>query len=135
MRSWPASTPRPGPVTLVLDAGALIALERDGDRIGRLLPRAASGRALLVPATVLAQVWRGTRQVRLARLLALPLVTVVPLDALTARGVGSLLAMSGTRDVVDAHVVVVATMHAAGVVTSDPDDLRRLDPRLELLVV
>ncbi len=49
--------------------------------------------------------------------------------------VGRLLAASGTSDVVDAHVVVCARRSAQRVVTSDPDDLARLDPTLEVIVV
>jgi len=35
----------------------------------------------------------------------------------------------------DAHVVVCARRSGTGVVTSDPDDLRRLDPSLPLTVI
>jgi hypothetical protein len=38
-----------------------------------------------------------------------------------------LLASSGTGDIVDAHVVVCARRAGQAVITSDPDDLRRLD--------
>jgi len=57
----------------------------------------------------------------------------VPLDRVDATAVGRLLAGSGTSDVVDAHVVHCARRRAQQVVTSDPDDLRRLDPTLGLL--
>jgi len=36
---------------------------------------------------------------------------------------------------VDAHVVLCARRTGQQVVTSDPDDLRRLDPRLKLVIV
>jgi hypothetical protein len=44
-----------------------------------------------------------------------------------------LLAASGTADVVDAHVVVCARRAGQRVATSDPDDLRRLDPSLDVV--
>ncbi len=49
--------------------------------------------------------------------------------------VGRLLAIAGTSDVVDAHVVVCARRTGRAVVTSDPDDLRHLDPTVALQVV
>ena len=45
------------------------------------------------------------------------------------------MAATGTSDVVDAHVVVCARRSAQRVVTSEPDDLSRLDPTLDLIVV
>lgn len=42
---------------------------------------------------------------------------------------------SGTSDGTDAHVVVCARRAGQPVVTSDPDDLRRLDATLELVIV
>jgi hypothetical protein len=49
--------------------------------------------------------------------------------------VGILLAATRTTDVVDAHVVICARRNAEAIVTSDPDDLARLDPRARLIVV
>ena len=121
---------------ILLDAGALIAVERRDPRMIDLLRQAddVDGR-VIVPASVLAQLWRAPTQVRLRRLLKGSTTLVVPLDALAAVAVGTLLGATGTRDVVDAHVVVVARTHRCLVVTSDPGDLRRLDPSLELLAV
>jgi predicted nucleic acid-binding protein len=45
------------------------------------------------------------------------------------------LAASGTRDIVDAHVVVCARRSRQPIVTSDPDDLRRLDPAAVLVPI
>jgi hypothetical protein len=59
----------------------------------------------------------------------------VPLTSLEAKRVGQLCGLTGTSDVVDASVVVVARNRGHGVVTSDPDDLRRLDPSLQLVVI
>lgn len=120
-----------------LDAGALIALER-GDRAVEVLVAQARKRrtALAVPAPVLAQAWRGgPRQARLARLLASPICDVVPLDATRARKAGQLCGMTGSDDVVDASVVVVARERGQAVVTSDAAALARLAPTLQLVIV
>lgn len=123
---------------VTLDAGALIALERGDERMLALLQRARSDpqATLHIPAGVLAQVSRDfRRQARLARLLRDPRTRVVPLDEETARVAGMLLGLRGGSDVIDASVVVCARRHRQGVVTSDPDDLRRLEPGLALVAV
>jgi len=65
----------------------------------------------------------GARQAPLARTLAG--VATVALDLVTAKRLGVLLGVADASDVVDAHV---AALVAAGdtVLTSDPDDVRRL---------
>jgi predicted nucleic acid-binding protein len=122
---------------VTLDAGALIALDRDDRRIVVLLARAAQVNVpVIVPATALAQaIRRPERQPRLARLVRQPGTHVIPLDRVDATNVGRLLAASGTADVVDAHVVICARRAGQRVVTSDPDDLRRLDPSLEVVAL
>ena len=121
----------------MLDAGALIGFERSDRRVVAIVARALHhGDALVVPAGVVGQVWRdGARQVRLVRLLASPTCKVVALDDTAARAAGQLCGASGTSDVIDASVVVLARKRTLRVVTSDPDDLRRLDPRLDLVIV
>lgn len=120
-------------MTLVLDAGALIAVER-GDRPTTLtLVRAALG-MIVVPAGVVGQVWRGgPRQARLARLLAAESVLVEPLTDDGARAAGVLCGRAGTRDVVDASVVLAARRHRARVLSSDRADLEALDPDVRVL--
>jgi hypothetical protein len=120
-----------------LDAGALIALERGARPMAFFLKLASENDArLAVPAGVLAQVWRdGRRQARLAQFLRSLQCAVIPLDGVAARQAGHLCAITGTSDIVDASVVVVARQRGHRIVTSDPDDLRRLDPRLQLVVV
>jgi len=122
---------------VTLDAGALIALERDDRRVLVLLARAReTGARVTVPATALAQVVRAPdRQVRLARLVRQPTTDVVPLGRVDATSVGRLLAASGTADIVDAHVVICARRTAQHVATSDPEDLRVLDPDLRVVRV
>ena len=66
---------------LCLDAGALIALERGDRRVVHLFDRVhAAGGSLDVPAGVVAQVWRGARQARVARFLRADGVTVVMVE-------------------------------------------------------
>ena len=120
---------RPRPV--VLDAGALIAVDRADRRVIRLLELA---RDVHVPAGALAQAWRNpARQVRLVRVMASEGIVVHPLDAAGARAAGQLCAASATSDIVDASVVLVARTVDGVTVTSDCDDLRRLDPGIELV--
>lgn len=120
-----------------LDAGALIAVER-GDPAVRALLRQAEQRGLeihVVPEVV-AQVWRGgPRQARLGALLAARGVDTPAYDVHAAREVGRLCAATGRHDVVDAHMVWHARVRGHLVVTSDPDDLRALDPTVALFEV
>ena len=120
---------------VTLDTGGLIALDRDDRRIIVLLARAAETNSrVAVPATALAQaIRRPEHQVRLARLIRQPTTEVVELDRVEATHVGRLLAASGTSDITDAHVVICARRGDQQVVTSDPDDLRRLDPTIRLM--
>jgi predicted nucleic acid-binding protein len=109
---------------LCLDTGALIAVERGSSRVRALLRRAErDGLRVEIVAGVVAQAWRGgPRQARLARLLGAAEVTIADLDGPTARAVGELCSVTGTSDVVDAHVALHARRHRLAVVTSDPDD-------------
>lgn len=122
---------------LTLDTGGLIALDRGDRGVLALLARAQErGLRVTVPATALAQALRQpVRQVRLTRLVRQASTDLVPLDGPDATATGLLLASSGTSDIVDAHVVVCARRADQVVVTSDPKDLARLDPRLRLLRV
>lgn len=121
-----------------LDTGALIALERRDPSVDALIERAGAipGAVIHIPAGVLAQAFRsGPRQVRLTRLLQQTQTRVVPLDAQTAFVAGLLLGRRGGSDAIDASVVVCARQHGQPAITSDPDDLRRLDPELRMEVV
>lgn len=122
---------------LTLDAGALIAIDRDDRRMIVLLARAAETRSrMTIPASALAQaIRRPERQARLSRLIRQPTTDVVPLDRVDAVSIGRLLASSRTADVVDAHVVICARRTDTHVVTSDPDDLQALDPAVRLVIV
>jgi hypothetical protein len=122
---------------ITMDAGGLIAVDRNDRRIVVLLARAReTGSHVTVPASALAQAVRQPqRQARLARLLRQPTADVIPLDRVDATNVGRLLAASGTSDVVDAHVVICARRARQQVITSDPDDLRALDPTLRVVAI
>lgn len=110
---------------LVYDTGALLAAERR-DRFMWSLHDEALGRDVVpvVPVVVLAQAWRGGSQAELSLLLRG--CQIQPDDEPMGRSAGRACGLSGTTDVVDAIVVVIATQRTAGVVSSDPDDLRRI---------
>ena len=120
---------------VVLDSGALIAFERNDKKVRTLIELAhGHGRTLHVPAGVVAQVWRdGRRQSRLARLLGSNVVAVRALDRAEAQAVGVLCGEKRHNDVVDASVILLARRLRAKIVTSDSDDLQRLDPTLRLV--
>ena len=120
---------------VTLDAGALIALDRTERKILVLLARAREvGASVTVPATALAQAIRRPRtQVRLARLIRQPTTDLRALDGVDATSVGILLGATGTKDIADAHVVVCAKRAAQAIVTSDPEDLLRLDPSASIV--
>jgi predicted nucleic acid-binding protein len=114
-------------VTVVLDAGALVAAERwDRDVVGIIERERRAGRMPVTHGGVVGQVWRGAgpRQAVLARLLAG--VDVVPLDEDLGRRAGVLLARSGARDVIDAAVVLLAAADLDEILTSDPRDIAAL---------
>ena len=121
-------------MSVVYDAGALIAAER-GDRTVWADYEALLERALapLTTAPVVAQVSRSGRQAQLRRFLAG--CEVVPFKTEDAHAVGALLARTGTSDVVDGHLALVAQAIGATVLTSDPDDLGRLSAELDTPVV
>lgn len=111
---------------LVLDAGALVAVDRD-DRamMARLRVAQQHGVELRSNAMVIAQVWRDPqgRQVNLARLLRA--VDVRAVDQRDGRQAGVLLGVTRTADPVDATVVLLANP-GDRILTSDPDDLTPL---------
>lgn len=112
--------------TLVLDAGALIGLERGSEMIAVLVAEADKrGDAVVIPASALAQAWRGgPRAAKLARLLR-----TFEIDAMTesrAKEIGVRLGMHGSSDVADGHVVCCGIDYEAVVATSDADDMELL---------
>jgi predicted nucleic acid-binding protein len=122
---------------LTLDTGALIAFERNERKVVALIAQALHHKLeVVVPAGVVAQVWRdGRRQARLARLLGAAPVEVETLDDQRARLAGQLCGVRRTADVVDASVVLCARARGHRIATSDAADLRRLDGTLSLISV
>jgi len=122
---------------ITLDAGGLIALDRNDRRAIVLLARTAElGMRVTVPATALAQALRNpAKQARLSRLVRQPTTDLVALDGPDAKAVGLLLAKTATADIVDAHVVICAQRTGQVVVTSDPRDIGRIDAELRLVTV
>lgn len=122
---------------VTLDAGGLIALDQSDRRVLALIARATErGLRITVPATALAQAIRNpARQPRLSRLIRQPSTDLVPLDGPDATAIGLLLARTATADIVDAHVAVCAERAGQAVVTSDAEYLKRIAPRLQLIVV
>ena len=122
---------------LTLDTGALIAFERNNRAVVGIISRCLTlGLRLAVPAGVVAQAWRdGRSQARLARLLGSDLVEIDILDDKAARAAGQLCGATRTADVIDASVVLCARNRGHGVLTSDVDDLNRLDPSVRYVAV
>lgn len=123
---------------VLYDTGALLAAERRREEVAALHKQILGAGVLpIVPAVVLAQVWRGGPQPELSRFLR---GCHIEADSeQIARAAGAACAKAGTCDVVDAIVVVTAAARGALVVTSDPNDLRALadalDTELRLHVV
>ena len=110
---------------VVYDAGVLVAADKNQRRAwAEHKVRLQLSLVPMVPAPVVAQVSRSPRQVQLRRFLAG--CVVVPLGEADSHEAGRLLGATKTSDVVDAVVVTTALRHKATILTSDPDDIRRL---------
>jgi hypothetical protein len=110
---------------LILDAGALVAIDRDDRDVHKKIRDA---QRLWVPvrtnAMVLAQAWRsGSRQAQLARVLHG--VDVIPITREEGERAGELLGATRTKDPIDASVVLLA-QPGDQILTSDLGDLRLL---------
>lgn len=113
-------------MTLVLDSGALIALERNDRAMWRRLKAAQlRGTVPVSHGAVIGQAWRGrgSRQTLLVK--ALGAIDVRPLDEALGRAAGELLAAARRRDVIDAALVLLAS-DGDLIVTSDPGDIEPL---------
>lgn len=113
-------------MTLLLDAGAFIAVERaDRDTVALLKGELLAGRVPVSHGGVVGQVWRGGagKQANLARLLRATDIT--PLDESLGRRAGLLLALANRSDVIDAAIVLLAE-DGDIILTSDCEDLEPL---------
>ena len=111
---------------LVLDAGALIAIDRDDRDVHKTVRDAhRMGVQVLTNSMAVAQVWRDSkgRQAELAKVLRG--VRVQPVTPDDGRRAGELLEAAGLSDAIDASVALLAET-GDRVLTSDPGDLRTL---------
>ncbi|MEE9414608.1 MAG: hypothetical protein V3V01_04930 [Acidimicrobiales bacterium] len=121
--------------TLVLDAGALIALDRYDRDVWAMLRVASDDQSnVYVPTGAIAQAWRdGALQALLAK--ALSPCEELALDGTTARAAGLLCGKTGTSDVIDAAVAIAAagaSQHSpTAVLTSDVGDIGNLIDSLD----
>ena len=121
---------------LTLDTGALLALDHPGKAIvrqARLDEALRRGGTVCVPVGTIAQAWRSSRQVRLARLLKSRDVEIAVMTPNAARSVGLMCARTGHQDVIDVHVALCARERGHAVVTRDPGDISRIDPALPVI--
>jgi len=110
-------------MSLLLDAGALIAVERaDRHTVALIKQELLARRVPMTHGGVVGQVWRGGagRQAHLARLL--PALEIASLDRALGQRAGVLLGRSRMTDVIDAALVLLAA-DGDSLLTSDPDDL------------
>jgi predicted nucleic acid-binding protein len=123
----------------VLDSGALIALETPAKqrRVYALLDAVGENQRLVISAGSIAEVWRGSpRQAPLALLLRRQSTTTVEITVPVAKAIGVFLGRrTDGDDLVDAHVVMLAREYGFAVITSDPTDLRAIDPGLPITVI
>jgi hypothetical protein len=113
-------------VSILLDVGALIAIERGSRDVHVVLKREMfAPRMPITHGGIVGQVWRSgsSRQARLAK--ALTGIRVEALDEALGRRAGSLLARARRSDVIDAALVLLA-QDGDIILTSDPEDLEPL---------
>lgn len=126
----------------VFDAGAFIALERRSPFMIGILDEALHGTIeIVVPRTVIAQVWRGTpRQANGGRLVSAGLrrgspVVIDELTAERAREIGLKIGQTSHPDIVDVHVALAAAERGHAVLTSDDTDIAKVNRDLVLVHV
>jgi hypothetical protein len=126
----------------VFDSGAFIALERRTPLLLGVLNEALHGTVeIVLPRTVIAQVWRGgPRQANVGRLISAgrSLGGPVIIDELTdgrAKEIGVTIGRSSHPDIVDVHVALAAAERGHAVITSDDADIAGINPGLVLVHV
>jgi predicted nucleic acid-binding protein len=121
---------------LTLDTGALLALDHPAKALAmqaRLDETLRRGGTICVPVATIAQAWRSPRQVRMARLLKSRDIDIAIMTPNIARTVGLMCARTGHDDVIDVHVALCARERGHAVVTTDPDDMLRIDPAVPVI--
>lgn len=126
----------------VCAAGAFIALERRSAFMIGILDEALHGTIeVVLPRTVIAQVWRGTpRQANVGRLVSAGLrrgspVVIDELTAERAREIGVKIGQTSHPDIVDVHVALAAAERGHAVLTSDDADIAKVNRDLVLVHV
>jgi predicted nucleic acid-binding protein len=126
----------------VFDAGAFIALERRSPFLISILDQALHGTIeIVLPRTVIAQVWSGTsRQANVSRLVGAGLRRGSPvvIDELTAERaiqIGVTIGQTSHQDIVDVHVALAAAERGHAVLTSDDADIAKVNRDLILVHV
>ncbi|MGO9000070.1 MAG: PIN domain-containing protein [Polyangiaceae bacterium] len=110
---------------ITLDTGALIALERGGARMLRIVSAAVqSDTRITVPTVVVAEWWRGRASKRMQRLL--DGIDIEPLDARLAKIAGDAIGAVRGATTIDAIVMASAAQRGDTVFTSDVEDLAHL---------
>ncbi len=93
------------------------------------------GGIICIPAEVVAQAWRSSRQARLARLLKSSDIDIAVMTLTVARSVGLMCAATNHDDVVDVFVVLCARQRHHAIVTSDPRDIAQVDPTVPRILI
>jgi hypothetical protein len=116
---------------VVLDAGAFLALERGRGAMVHLARRFVEAETPLVTsAGVVAQIWRGGGRAQVPVTFLLRRTQVIDLSYAVAKVLGRMLAVTRTKDPIDAHVVLLARERGWPVLSSDAADLLAIDPAL-----
>jgi hypothetical protein len=113
-------------MTLLLDTGALIALERNDRSMWRRMKAALLRNEVAVThGGVVGQAWRGRGSRSALLSLAIASVDVRAIDESLGKHSGELLARARKSDVIDAALVLLSA-DGDTIATSDPDDLKSL---------
>lgn len=119
--------------SLILDAGVFIALDNPSERgvvLALMHKIQAAGMHPTTNEAALAQAWRDHRK-QVPMTMLVKAVTVYPFG--DARTIGRRCAQTRTNDVVDASLAVLADQLGMRVLTTDPEDMSRLDVPFEEL--
>jgi hypothetical protein len=121
------------PAGVVLDSGAFIALEKGDPVMTHLVERFnREATPLVTSAGVVAEIWRSGQSTQIPIVFLLRRTIVLDLTHAIARVLGRMLGAAGTRDPIDAHVVLLARERGWPVLSSDAADLRAIDPTLHV---